>query len=340
MLVGGFALDFDGNFLEGQGEHFIVEGDEYDTAFWDKTPKFLHYHPRTLVITSVEFDHADIYTDLEHIKSAFRKLVAGMPEDGIIVAATVHEGVRDVIFNAPCQIIPYGVGTSNQSGSRGFRARALEPGPRGTHFDVLHDGEFVCRALTPLYGREGVENSVAALAVADAVGVPMAEATAALARFRGVKRRMEIRGEAGGVTVVDDFAHHPTAVRSTLAAARARFPGQRLLAIFEPRTNTSRRTIFQDDYGRAFGDADRTFLRVVPDTPIYSNTGEVTERLDAYQLAQTITEAGGNAIAIDSIESLVEQIVSEAQPDDVALVMSNGHFDGIHLLLLEALARA
>jgi UDP-N-acetylmuramate: L-alanyl-gamma-D-glutamyl-meso-diaminopimelate ligase len=340
MLVGGFALDFDGNFLEGQGEHFIVEGDEYDTAFWDKTPKFLHYHPRTLVITSVEFDHADIYTDLDHIKSAFRKLVAGMPEDGVIVAATVHDDVRDVVSEAPCQVVPYGVGTSNASGQRGFRARALEPGPRGTHFDLLRNGEFVCRALTPLYGREGVENSVAALAVADAVGIPMEEAVAALERFRGVKRRMEIRGDAGGVTVVDDFAHHPTAVRATLAAARARFPGRRTLAIFEPRTNTSRRTIFQDDYGRAFGDADRTFLRVVPDTPIYSNTGEVTERLDAYQLADTISEAGGNAIAVDGVDTLVERIVSEARPGDVALVMSNGDFEGIHDKLLEALGAA
>ena len=179
---------------------------------------------------------------------------------------------------------------------------------------------------------------MAALAVAHSAGVPIAEATAALERFRGVKRRMEVRGDAAGVTVVDDFAHHPTAVRATLAAARARFPGRRVLAIFEPRTNTSRRTVFQDDYGRAFGEADRTFLRVVPDTPIYSNTGEVTERLDAYQLADTITRAGGDAIAIDGVDALVERVVGEARPDDVALVMSNGDFQGIHLKLLEALA--
>ena len=150
---------------------------------------------------------------------------------------------------------------------------------------------------------------------------------------------MEIRGEVGRVIVVDDFAHHPTAVRSTLAAARARFPGRRILAIFEPRTNTSRRKVFQDDYARAFGDADRTFLRVVPDTPIYSNTGEVTERLDAHELAESVTQGGGSAIAVDGVPALVERIVSEAQPGDVALVMSNGDFEGIHERLLEALAR-
>jgi UDP-N-acetylmuramate: L-alanyl-gamma-D-glutamyl-meso-diaminopimelate ligase len=338
MLVGGHALDFGGSFVEGQGEHFVVEGDEYDTAFFDKTPKFLHYHPRTLILTSVEFDHADIYRDLEHVKSAFRKLVSSMPEDGTIVAATVHDGVRDVVGDASCRVIEYGVGAADGDGRRGWRAAALEAGLEGTYFDVLHDGQFVLRALTPLYGREGVENSLAALATLDALGTPIDVSAAVLPRFKSVKRRLEVRGREGGVTVVDDFAHHPTAVRSTLGAARARFAGRRLIAIFEPRTNTSRRAIFQDDYAEAFDGAARVLLSVVPDTPLYSATGEVGARLDAHQLAAAIAARGTPAEAIDGVDAIVARVLEIAEPGDVALVMSNGAFDGIHDKLLEALA--
>ncbi|HEY8492503.1 MAG TPA: Mur ligase domain-containing protein, partial [Myxococcota bacterium] len=218
VLVGGVALDFDGPFRDGAGPHFVVEGDEYDTAFFDKTPKFLHYHPRTLLLTSVEFDHADIYRD-------------------------------------------------------------LEPGPAGTAFRVLRDGEELARAVVPLYGRHNVANAVGALATAVMLGAPVGAAAAALARFRGVRRRQEVRGTVAGVTVLDDFAHHPTAVRETIAAMRARFPGRRLVAVLEPRSNTSRRALFQSDFADALAGADRAVIAVVPREPIYSNTGVVTEYL-------------------------------------------------------------
>ena len=335
LLVGGHALDFEGSFREGQGSHFVVEGDEYDTAFFDKTPKFLHYHPRTLVVTSVDFDHADIYRDLDHVKSAFRELIAGMPGNGTLVAAAGHPGVRDVIPGAPCEVLRYGMG----EGAVGmdFEARASRPGPAGTDFEIWRGGTRAGQARTPLYGAEGVENSLAALATCTALGVPLEESCAALPAFRGVKRRMEIFGEHAGFTLVDDFAHHPVAVRATLGAARARFPDRPLFALFEPRTNTSRRAIFQDDYAAAFDDADRVYLRAVPDTEIYSATGPVTERLDAHSLAREITARGTPAVALAGVDAMIEDVVSELPQEAVLLVMSNGDFDGIHALLLEAL---
>jgi UDP-N-acetylmuramate: L-alanyl-gamma-D-glutamyl-meso-diaminopimelate ligase len=336
LLVGGHALDFDGSFREGAGDHFVVEGDEYDTAFFDKTPKFLHYHPRTLVVTSVEFDHADIYRDLDHVKDAFRTLIRQMPRDGTIVAATGHAGVRDVVADAPCRVIRYGVG--DDAGAPDVHATALEVDARGTHFALAWHGEKTLRGTAPLYGAHNVENAVAALAVAGALGVAPEEALAALTAFRGVRRRLEERGTAGGVTVIDDFAHHPTAVRATLAAVRARYPGRRIFAIFEPRTNTSRRAVFQRDYAEAFDDADRIVVRVVPDAPLYSATGEVTERFSADALAADLAAHGRSATALPDVDAIVARVAAEARPGDVAVVMSNGDFGGVWGKLLDALA--
>jgi len=334
-LVGGHALDFGGSFCEGSGRHFVVEGDEYDTAFFDKTPKFLHYHPRTLLITSVEFDHADIYRDLDHVKQAFRTLVARMPAEGAIVAALDHEGVRDVVGEAPCRVVGYGA-TEGMTGTP-WRATSLDADAEGTRFDVLRDGVTVTRAHTPMHGRVNVENSLAALATLDVLGVPAGDAVAALPRFRGVKRRLEVRGEAHGVTVLDDFAHHPTAVAASIDAARARFPNRRLIAVFEPRTNTSRRRIFQQRYAEVFDGADRVVVRVVPDAPIYSATGEVTERFSAPELAAALAARGTNAVAIDGVDAIVTHVAAESRAGDVVLVMSNGDFGGIWEKLLAAL---
>jgi UDP-N-acetylmuramate: L-alanyl-gamma-D-glutamyl-meso-diaminopimelate ligase len=335
MLVGGHALDFGGSFREGGGPHFVVEGDEYDTAFFDKTPKFLHYHPRTLAITSVEFDHADIYRDLDHVKQAFRTLVERMPADGVTVAALSSPDVRDVVSGAPCRVVGYGAG--ERAERSGWRATALEAEADGTRFEILRDGARVSRARLPMHGRFNVENALCALAVLDVLGVSLEEAVAALPRYRGVKRRLELRGEAGGVSVLDDFAHHPTAVAASIGAARARFPGHRLIAVFEPRTNTSRRKVFQERYAEVFDGADRVLVRSVPDAPIYSATGEVTERFSAPQLADALGARGISAIALDEVGAIVEQVCAEARPGDVVLVMSNGDFGGIWDKLLAAL---
>jgi UDP-N-acetylmuramate: L-alanyl-gamma-D-glutamyl-meso-diaminopimelate ligase len=335
LLVGGIAANFDGSFRVGAGPHFVVEGDEYDTAFFDKTPKFLHYGARTLLLTSVEFDHADIYRDLDHVKQAFRTLVSGLPADGTLVAATSHPGVRDVVEKAPCRLIPYRVGPVE---GPGWAADALEPTPEGTRFRVTVDGREAATAFLPMHGRHNVENAVGALAVVESLGVALAESIEALAGFRGVKRRQEVRGEVNGVTVIDDFAHHPTAVRETVAGLRMRYAGRRLVSIFEPRTNTSRRRVFQAEYARAFDGSDRVIVSRVADTPIYSATGEVTERFSADELVEDLRARGLDATALDGPDAIVLDLAATSKPGDVLLVMSNGAFGNIWEKLLARLA--
>jgi UDP-N-acetylmuramate: L-alanyl-gamma-D-glutamyl-meso-diaminopimelate ligase len=347
LLVGGISLDFDGSFREGEGDHFVVEGDEYDTAFFDKTPKFLHYHPDTLILTSVEFDHADIYRDLDHVKSAFRELVSSMPASGRIVAAVGHEGVRDVLAGAPCEVWGYGVlheGRELQSGpaeTTGWWASDLRPESGGLRFRLDdRDRGRSFEVTSPLFGAHNVENVVGVLATLDSLGVPVEEAIDALRSHRGVKRRQETRGVAAGVTVIDDFAHHPTAVAGTIEAISQKYAGSRVVALLEPRTNTSRRALFQDDYVNALSRADRVAIAEVGDEPIYSITGEVTECLSALAVAEALRDRGCEARAFEGIDEIVDWVVSGRQEGDVVLVMSNGAFGGIWEKLLTALRAA
>ncbi|MBW2386018.1 MAG: hypothetical protein JRG92_20490 [Deltaproteobacteria bacterium] len=347
LLVGGISLDFGGSFREAAGEHFVVEGDEYDTAFFDKTPKFLHYHPQTLIITSVEFDHADIYRDLDHVKSVFRELVAGMPVDGTIVAAWDHEGVRDVVAGAPCAVVRYMAGEAREERGGGGEpadcdliATAIESDLDATRFTLRVRGADEREVRIPMYGRFNVENTLAALAATRALGVPLAESIAALPGFRGVKRRQEVRGVERGVRVIDDFAHHPTAVRGCVEALRAQHPDARLIAVFEPRTNTSRRRIFQAAYVDALAGADHIVVFEVPDEPIYSATGEVTELFSSLELVAALGERGVSAASFDSVDDIVTHLVERHREGDVVLVMSNGSFGNIWERLLEALRSA
>ncbi len=357
LLVGGISLDFGGSFREGQGPHFVVEGDEYDTAFFDKTPKFLHYHPDTLILTSVEFDHADIYRDLDHVKSAFRALVSSLAKDATIVAAVGHDGVRDVLAQASCRVVGYAVergagGTASAAPSSTpspagpaiaarWVASALRPEAAGLRF-TLEDRENHRRydVLSPLFGAHNVENVVGVLAALESLGVPIEEAVAALPLHRGVKRRQEVRGVAAGVTVIDDFAHHPTAVAATIEAIGQRHAGSRIVALLEPRTNTSRRAIFQDDYVEALLHADRVGVAEVGSEPIYSITGEVTEILSSKAVAAELRRRGRDAEAFEGIDEMVDWVVAGRRPGDVVLVMSNGAFGGIWEKLLAALDRA
>ncbi len=341
MLAGGVSENFGGGFLDGAGPEFVVEGDEYDTAFFDKTPKFMHYHPHTLVLTSVEFDHADIYRDLSHVKQAFGALVQSMPQDGTILAAHAGPALDEVLRAAPCRVLRYGVEQEADVCARGLRAT-----PEGTHFTVhapaslAGRGSEPCAALLPAYGEANVANALAALGVAVLRGVPLPEAARALSAFRGVRRRQQLRGEAAGVTLVDDFAHHPTAVRETLPALRARFPGRRLIAVFEPRSNTSRRALFQDAYVDALGLADRVLVQCVADAPIYSAFGEDDgARLDAGRLARELCEAGTPAEALPDVAAIVEHLAGLCSPGDVVVTFSNGGFGGIWEALLERLTR-
>jgi len=330
VLVGGVTLDFDGPFRDGAGPEFVVEGDEYDTAFFDKTPKFLHYHPRTAVLTSVEFDHADIYRDLAAVKEAFRRLVAGMPGDGALVAALDAPHVAEVVAKAPCPVVGYAVDpAAARDAGAAWWAEAVEPGSEATAFDVVRSGDRVGRARLALWGRHNVANALAAVAAAVERGAEPAAAVAALASFRGVRRRLEERGEAAGVRVVDDFAHHPTAVRETLAAVRARYPDRRVLAAFEPRSNTSRRRLFQKAYAEALANADAVVVRALPERPLYSAFGEAPELLDAEALAADLRSRGRDARALAGVEEIATHLAATARPGDVVLVMSNGDFDGL-----------
>jgi UDP-N-acetylmuramate: L-alanyl-gamma-D-glutamyl-meso-diaminopimelate ligase len=337
--VGGISLDFGGSFLDGEGPHFVVEGDEYDTAFFDKTPKFLHYHPRTLILTSVEFDHADIYRDLDHVKSAFRSLVEQMPREGTLVAAWQHEHVRDVVAGAPCRVVRYGVAGGDRDDELHWRADdlAVAADGEGARFTLHRPAGSPVTVHSPVFGRFNAENVTGAVAALAGLGVSVDETVPALPAYRGVKRRMEVRGTEAGVTVIDDFAHHPTAVAGTIEAVRARYPGRRLLAVFEPRSNTSRRRIFQDAYARSFDAADGAVVRRVPDEPVYSATGEVTELFSADELAVALARRGVPCAVAEEVDHLVDHLAATCRDGDVVLVMSNGAFGGIWEKLLEAL---
>jgi len=338
FLIGGIAENFGASFGEGQGDHFVVEGDEYDTAFFDKTPKFLHYHPHTAIVTSVEFDHADIYRDLDHVKSAFRQLVAGMPEDGNLVVAGRHPGVRAVLSEARCRVIRYGVqGEGADDAPLDREAVGVSAVDHGTRFTLrtVEGGEYPVEI--PLFGRFNVENALAALSACERLGVGLEESIATLTEFKGVKRRQEIRGKVRGVTVIDDFAHHPTAVQGAIQSVRSRFPHGRLIAVFEPRTNTSRRRVFQKQYEEALIDADRVLVFRVPEEPIYSATGEVTELFSADELVTRLLGRDVDASALSEVQEIVDTLSREAREGDTILVMSNGAFGNIWERVLAAL---
>jgi len=334
VLVGGIAANLEGSFRDGAGEHFVVEGDEYDTAFFDKTPKFLHYGARTLVLTSIEFDHADIYRDLDHVGSVFRDLVGRMPGAGCVVANLDDPEVAAVAAEAPCRVVGYGL---EDHGPGDWRVEALPGGAGGARLRLARGGGPAQETDFALFGRHNAANAAGAVACAVELGVAPEAAVRALGAYRGVKRRQEVCGEPGGVLVMDDFAHHPTAVRETVAAVRARHPGRRLVAVFEPRTNTSRCAVFQEDYARAFEGADRVVISIVPDAPIYSNTGEVTARLSAPRLAGALRARGQAATALPGPDAILEALVRDARPGDVLLVMSNGSFGHLVPRLLAAL---
>jgi len=332
LLVGGIAANFDGSFRDGAGPEFVVEGDEYDTAFFDKTPKFLHYGPETCVITSIEFDHADIYRDLAHVQGEFVKLAAKLGTTGTLIAAAGAETIDAVARGARCKVVRYGIEQSAD-----LSARALDAGPDGTRFDVIVRGARAARALLPAWGKHNVANALAALAVCDARGVPVAEAAPLLSRYQGVKRRQEVRGEVAGVTVIDDFGHHPTAVRETLGGIAARYPGRRVVAVMEPRSNTSRRAVFQHEYARAFDGAARAVIARVPDAPIYSAFGGDPERLDVEKLAADLCARGIPSVACEGVDAIVEHLASVCRAGDVVVTLSNGGFGDIWTKLLARL---
>jgi UDP-N-acetylmuramate: L-alanyl-gamma-D-glutamyl-meso-diaminopimelate ligase len=331
FLVGGVTRDFDSNFRLGAGAHFVVEGDEYDTAYFDKGPKFLHYRPRTAIFTSCELDHADIYRDEAHYESAFERFVELLPADGFLAACARYASVRRIAARAPCRVESYGVGCDGAD----WEARDLALGPDGARFVLARGGARLADVLLPVGGAHNVENALGVAAAATALGLAPAEIADGLGAFRGVKRRQEVRGTAGGVTVIDDFAHHPRAVRETLAAIRGRFPEGRILAAFEPRSNTSRRNLHQRDYSarETWGPAAEVFvLRPAP-----AQSVPEAERLDVDAVVEGIAGTGLPSRAYAEVDAMVQAIAASARPGDVVVAMSNGAFGGIWGKLLDAL---
>jgi len=327
-LVGGVVVGWDRTARAGGGSHFVIEGDEYDTAFFDKEPKFLHYRARTAILTSVEFDHADIYRDLDHVQQSFRKLVAGMPEDGLLIARWDHPEVREVCAEAPCEVWGYGPGQDWDG-----RVESVDHDAGTMTFTVLRDGAPVGTFTSCMVGEHNLYNQVAAVASLIREGCAPDALATALATFRGIKRRQQVLDEPGGVTVLDDFAHHPTAVRLTLGALRMRFGGRRMWAIFEPRSASSRRRVFQQAYAGAFDAADQVLI-----APLHDPSGiPEAERLDPEGLAAAVRARGREAMHLPDVDAIVATVAANAMEGDVVAVMSNGGFGGLHGKLIAAL---
>jgi UDP-N-acetylmuramate: L-alanyl-gamma-D-glutamyl-meso-diaminopimelate ligase len=328
FVIGGILKNFDSNYRLGRGGVIVIEGDEYDTAFFDKGPKFLHYAPAATVLTSIEFDHADIYRDLEHVKSAFRRLVDGLSRERLLVACDGDAAIDEVIAGAAATVQRYGSGAGCD-----WRLGAITAEPPWMSFEVLRAGGVFGCFRTGMIGRHNLLNALAVIAVADHLGISAAAMAEALESFQGVKRRQEIRGEKRGIVVMDDFAHHPTAVRETIAAVRAAYPGRRLIAVFEPRSNSSMRKVFQPVYPQAFDGADRIFIR----RPSMLEKVPEAERFSAEALVDELQRQGLDAGFYPDTESIIEAIVDSGRSGDVLLIMSNGGFDNIHERLLESL---
>src|ERR1019366_9517488 len=320
FLIGGVAENFGRSFGLGGGSEFILEGDEYDSAFFDKAPKFLHYHPDEVIITSLEFDHADIYSDLAAIELQFRRMVNLVPRRGRIVAWEESETVREVVHKAFCPVETYGF-----SPGVDWLAGDLEFTEGETRFRVSHRGAEVARVRMSAAGSHNVLNALAAIAMARGRGAGRAAIEQAMATYRGVLRRLEVKGEASGVLVVDDFAHHPTAIRVTIDAGRSRWPGRRLWAVFEPRSNTMRRRGFESDVAASLSMADAAVLGAVNRANLLGDE----ERMSPERVLQAIRSGGRKAEGFESANQIAEFLAGETRPGDLVLVMSNGSFDGL-----------
>ncbi len=334
FLIGGVPQGLSRSFrLGGASAPFVVEGDEYDTAFFDKGSKFFHYCPRTAILTSVELDHVDIFPSLEAVKEAFRKFVALIPEDGLLVVCADDPGALECARAARCRVERYSVAGADAE----WRARAVSARPGGrTTFTVEKSGVPFGEFETGLPGAYNLANALAVIAAAAGLGMQAPEIARGLRRFAGVRRRQEVRGVAQGVTVIDDFAHHPTAVRHTLAALRGRHGGGKLFAVFEPKSATSRRAVFQDAYAEAFGAVDEVIIGAV-DRPDKAPEGD---RLDPEKLANDLRGRGVPARFIATVDAIAEHLAERAAPGDTVVVMSSGGFGGVHDKILDKLGLA
>ena len=327
FLIGGIPQNFGRSFRIGQGDVFVIEGDEYDSAFFDKTAKFLKYLPHVAVVGNVEFDHADIYADLDELRVAFRRFISMVPCNGRALLGADDDEAVALADAAHCPVETFGLSADSD-----WRAVDIDYEPKQTRFAVVHDGEVVARVDLPLLGAFNVRNALAAMAAAKAMGTLPAVVAETLGRFRGVRRRLEFRGVARGVSVYDDFAHHPTAVRETLMALRATISGGRLRAVFEPRSATACRNVFQSEFAEALAVADDVVV-----APVYRSTLPNEERLSEATLVTDLKAAGTPARQAETVEGVSELIVETAAVGDVVVLMSNGDFGQLYAGILERL---
>lgn len=328
FMIGGLVQAFGRNYNIGAGSYFVAEGDEYDTAFFDKGPKFLHYRPHIAIITSIEFDHADIYADLEAVKSSFRKLVRIMPPDGCLVACFDDPVVREVVAEAGCDVVSYGETPGLDWSLEDMRISAAETTFRARRNDVLF-GDF---GLS-MPGRHNALNCLAVIAVLERLGMSSEDMAGGLKSFEGVRRRQEVRGVERGVTVIDDFAHHPTSVRETLGALAAAYKGRRLVAVFEPRTNSSRRRVFQEAYVATFDSAGQVIVM----EPAALENIPPAERFSAARLVDDLCRRGLDALYFSDTGAIIDHLDRTVSSGDVVAILSNGGFENIHTRLLERL---
>lgn len=329
FLIGGIPKNFSQSFKNPEGNYFIIEGDEYDTAFFDKVPKFIHYKPKHVVLTSVEFDHADIYKDLQAVKDSFARLMTLIPENGTLLACAEDANVMELRKLAKCRnSFTYGFGENAD-----FRAKVLFQNDKGIGFEVHHRGEIMGPYAMQITGDYNILNATAVVGISKCLGFSENRIQIALESFEGVKRRQEILGEPNGILVIEDFAHHPTAVRETVKGIQKKYPGRKVFSIFEPRSATSRRKVFQQDYVQAFKGSHEVLLAKAFD----QSKIDEENRFSTHELVTDLKASGVQAEDFEGADQIVAALKSRAKTGDVILIMSNGGFDGIYGKLMKAL---
>lgn len=329
FFVGGIPLNYNKSYKLDTGDHFIVEGDEYDSAFFDKRPKFLHYAPQIAALTSIEFDHADIYSDIHAIKKEFLNFVSLIPDDGYLVACTDYNNVIEVIKNASCTVETYGFNEKCNYKISNYSSSLI-----GMRFDIEDNGASIKGFETSLLGRHNLLNILATYAISKRAGIDVETMKRALLEFKGVKRRLEVRGIKNNITVFDDFAHHPTAVFETINAVRIKYQSSRIWAIFEPRTNTTRRRVLMNELANSFNGADRIIIAKVFKPEVI----EPENRMDVKKLIDLIRKNNKDASYVPDTEEIVNLVKRDAKEGDVILIMSNGGFENIHERILMAIS--
>jgi UDP-N-acetylmuramate: L-alanyl-gamma-D-glutamyl-meso-diaminopimelate ligase len=328
FMIGGIVKNFDSNYRVGRGKFIVLEGDEYDTAFFDKGPKFLHYNPAIAVLTSVEFDHADIFRDLDHVKGAFSAMLANLSAQSTLIAFDGDPNIAGIAGRSATPPVFYGRNTNSP-----WYLGKVATGSRDTSFEVYHEGSLWAEFRTTMIGEHNLRNLLAGIAAGHCLGLDRSTISRALETFRGVRRRQEIRGVKNEITVIDDFAHHPTAVLETIRAVRTFYHDRRLIAVFEPRTNSSRRNVFQSAYATAFDDADMICIREAP----MLEKIPAGQRFSSEKLVTDLCRSGKDAFYFGDTDQIIGFLIKQAKPRDVLLIMSNGGFDNIHTRLLDQL---